>query len=661
MPPVDFEKIKAEGLEVDFLKYTQEGFEAIKPEDHYRLKTYGYCAQRHEGYFMIRIRIPGGVIQANQMERIADLAERSGHGSIHFTTRGNVELHSVKINDFFAIRDGLAEVGITTRSSCGHTFRNIVGCHKNGVCLDQSFDLSPWIQKIHNHIFERADFYNRRLPRRLNVSFSGCGGCSADAHINDLGFIAKKIQQSEKEVYGFELWVAGSLGTAPRLGHLLRAFVAFDEVLPALEAVTELYCLYGERKNPAKARLKFLIENWGFEKFRAEFERLLLELKTKQSPLPPELAEPQLFPEATCLEKTPLAEGVYRQRQEGFSRVEFWVPLGEMSAGQLRAIAGLSRAFADGRTYHTLRQNFEFHNVRNENLENLFGAMEEVGFRPENSDSILNIVACPGTSFCSLAVTSSQGAAGVLMKEFGSLALEKDPAFRNLKINISGCPNSCAKHQVADIGFSGGMTEFSGIRRFGYQLYVGGRFNGEVAAGIQIKKGIPDDMVFPTAESILEIFKEKKLPGEAFPDFVIRIKPEGLGPLLEEKLQTKRPRLMESPIEMVPRHREGEMGKSGPKPIGKEEEWENRNSILVDFHGETVAVFKTPQGFRACQNVCPHAGGSLGEGSVEGDAVTCLLHGWQFNLQTGACLNEPGNDIKIYPVEVRKGRVFLHP
>ena len=661
MPPVDFEKIKAEGLEVDFLKYTQEGFEAIKPEDHYRLKTYGYCAQRHEGYFMIRIRIPGGVIRADQMERIAGLAERCGHGSLHLTTRGNIELHSVKIDDFFTIRDQLAEVGITTRSSCGHTFRNIVGCHKNGVCPDQWFDLFPWVQKIHNHIFEKADFYNRRLPRRLNVSFSGCGGCSADAHINDMGFIAKKIHRGEKEIYGFELWVAGSLGTAPRLGHLLREFVAFDEVLPSLEAITELYCLHGERKNPAKSRLKFLIEHWGLDKFREEFEKLLLELKAKQAPLGPELAEPQLFPEATCLERTPLAEGVYRQRQEGLCRVEFWVPLGEMSAGQLKAIAGLSRTFADGRAYHTLRQNFEFHGVKNENLKKLLRAMEEIGFRPENSDSILNVVACPGTSFCSLAVTSSQGAAGVLMKEFGSLAFEKDPALRNLKINISGCPNSCAKHQVADIGFSGGMTEIGGIRRFGYQLYVGGKFNGEVAAGFQIKKGIPDDMVFPTAESVLEVFKEKKLPEETFPDFVIRLKPEGLGQFLEERLQTKRPRPMESPIEMMPRHREGGLGQDGPKPIGKEEEWENRNSILVDLGGETVAVFKTSQGFRACQNVCPHAGGSLGEGNVEGETVTCPLHGWQFNLQTGACLNEPGNDIKIYPVDVRKGKVFLHP
>lgn len=661
MPPVDFEKIKGEGLEVDFLKYTQEGFEAIKPEDHYRLKTYGYCAQRHEGYFMIRIRIPGGVIRADQMERIADLAERSGHGSVHLTTRGNIELHSVTINDFFTIRDGLQDVGITTRSSCGHTFRNILGCPRNGVCQDQLFDLYPWIQKVHNHVFEKADFYNRRLPRRLNVSFSGCSGCSADAHINDLGFVSKKIHQGEKEIYGFELWVAGSLGTAPRLGHLLREFVAFEEVLPSLEAITELYCLHGERKNPAKARLKFLIENWGLEKFRVEFEKLFHELKVKQTPLPPELAEPELLPETTCLERIPLAEGIYPQRQIGFYRVEFWVPLGEMSAGRLKAIAGVSRTFAGGRAYHTLRQNFEFHGVRKENLEDLLQAMEEIGFRPQNSDSILNVVACPGTSFCSLAVTSSQGAASVLMKEFGRLALEKDPALRNLKINISGCPNSCAKHQVADIGLSGGMTEIGGIRRFGYQLYVGGKFNGEVAAGVQIKKGIPDDLVFPTAESVLEIFKEKKLPTETFSDFVVRIKPEVLSPLLEEKLQTKRARPMESPVEMRPRHREDPLEGDGPKPIGKEEEWENRNSILVDFGGETVAVFKTPQGFRACQNVCPHAGGSLGEGNVEGETVTCPLHGWQFNLQTGACLNEPGNDIKIYPVEVRKGKIFLHP
>ena len=661
MPPLDFEKIKTEGLEVDFLKYTQEGFEAIKPDDHYRLKTYGVCAQRHEGYFMMRIRIPGGVIRSEQLERIASLAERYGHGWGHLTTRGNIELHSVKIDDFLTIRDELSDVGITSRSSCGHTFRNILGCPRNGVCPHQLFDLYPWIQKIHSHLFERADFYNRRLPRRLNVSFSGCKDCSADAHINDIGFVSKKTEIEGKEIYGFELWVAGSLGTAPRLGHKLREFVSFEEVLPSLEAITELYCLHGERRNPAKARLKFLVENWGLEKFRMEFEKLLNEFESKQSVLPPELAEPKRLEDPSWNVELPLGEGIYPQRQRGFYRVEFWVPLGEMKASQMKKVAELSRKFADGKAYHTPRQNFEFHGVKKEDIDTLLCEMKAFGFGTENSESILNVVACPGTSFCSLAVTSSQGAASVLMKEFGNRVLEKDPALRNLKINISGCPNSCAKHQVADIGFSGGMTEIGGIRRFGYQLYVGGQFNGEVAAGVQIKKGIPDDMVFPTAESVLEIFKEKKLTAETFPDFIIRVKPEVLGPLLEEKLQTKRPQPMEGPIEMVPRHHEGQLGEKGPRPVGKEEEWENRDSILVDLRGETVAVFKTPQGFRACQNVCPHAGGSLGEGAVEGETVTCPLHGWQFNLQTGACLNEPGNDIRIYPVEVRKGRVFLHP
>lgn len=661
MPPLDFEKIKAEGLQVDFLRYTQEGFEVIKPDDRYRLKTYGYCAQRHEGYFMIRIRIPGGVIRAEQMERIAGLAERCGHGSVHLTTRGNLELHSVKINDYFTLRDELAEVGITTRSSCGHTFRNILGCHKNGVCPDEPFDLYPWVQKIHNHIFEKADFYNRRLPRRLNISFSGCGGCSADAHINDIGFISKQIQEGENEIYGFELWAAGSLGTAPRLGHKLREFVGFDEVLPSLEAITELYCLHGERGNPAKARLKFLVESWGLDRFRAEFEKLLAAFKTKQEPLPRELAEPQRFQRSASPERSSPGEGIYPQRQEGFYRVEFWVPLGEMSAGQLKGIAELSRKFADGKAYHTTRQNFEFHWVKQEDIAPLKQGMEKIGFRTENSESILNVVACPGTSFCSLAVTSSQGAAAVLMKEFGSLAFEKDPALKSLKINISGCPNSCAKHQVADIGFSGGMTEIGGIRRFGYQLYIGGKFNGEVRAGIQIKKGIPDDLVFPTAESVLELFKEGRLSEEIFPDFVDRTGVETLSRLLEERLSTKRPRSAEPPIVMLPRFLSTPAGSDGSKVIGTVKEWEEKLARIVAWGEESIAVFKTAQGFRACQNICPHAGGSLGEGSVEGESVTCPLHGWRFDLKTGACLNEPGNTIKIYSVEEKEGKVFLHP
>jgi NAD(P)H-dependent nitrite reductase small subunit len=699
MAAVDFEKIKAEGLDVDFVKYEREGFETVKPEDHYRLKTHGLCAQRHEGYFMMRIRIPGGVIRAHQLELIADLAEKHGHGWGHLTTRGNLELHSVKIGDFLAIRERLAGAGITTRSSCGHTFRNILSCARDGVCPDQPFDLYPWVQKIHRHVFERADFYNRRLPRRLNVSFSGCAGCRADARINDIGFVAQRAGEGGAEALGFELWVAGSLGTAPRMGHKLRDFLKFEEVIPALEAVTELYCRHGERKNPAKARLKFLVEAWGIEKFRDEFEKLLAEFRerepgrparadslelppaagtcrpvpsgradslepppaacTSRPELEPELATPLVYHGEAFQERRPLGEGIYPQRQEGFFRVEFWVPLGEMRAHEMKAVAGLAREFADGRIYHTARQNFEFHWVKKQNVEPLLQAMAEVGFRPEHAESISNVVSCPGTSFCSLAVTSSQGAASVLAKEARSLRWDDAPELKRLTVNISGCPNSCAKHQVADIGFAGGMTEVGGIRRYGYQMYIGGKFNGDVRPGILIRKGIPDDLVFPAAESLVEIFRERRLPEEALADFVDRMGAPALAELLEVRLGAKHPVPVESPVSMMPGlANEGATGEPGIL-VGAVADWEKGPAKIIQQSDETVAVFKTVAGFRACQNVCPHAGGSLGEGLVEGDTVTCPLHGWQFDLKNGTCLNEPGQAVKIYPVEVKEGKVYL--
>ncbi len=664
MPPFDFVKIKSEGLQVDFLKYSQEGYEAIKPEDYYRLKTYGYCMQKHEGYFMIRIRIPGGVIRADQMERIASLAERLGHGSVHLTTRGNVELHSVRINDFFTLRDELAEVDITTRSSCGHTFRNILGCHQNGVCPKQSFDLYPWIQKIHQHIFERADHYNPRMPNRMNVSFSGCSNCSADARINDIAFVAKEIREGERTLYGFELWTAGSLGKTPKMGYKLKEFISFEEVIPALEAITELHCQFGDHKNAlVKGRLKFLVAQWGFEKFRDEFEKQFVEFKTKQAPLPPELAQPEIFPSVESNGAVPLGEGIYPQRQKGFYRVQFWVPLGEVSASQYHEIAELSKQFADSKAYHTTRQNFEFHWLKEENIPLLLEAMKKVGFAPTHSESVLNVVACPGTSFCALAVTSSQGAAQVLMKEFRHRGLAEDSDLRNLSINISGCPNSCAKHQIADIGFSGGMTELDGIRRFGYQLYVGGKFSdGEVREGTMIKKGIADDLVFPLAESLMEFFKEKKSANENFPTFVDRIGPQNLAAFLEEELLKKKPEPPGSPILMNPRQVVTSKKDSGIFRIGMTEDWEKGSpSKIVSALGDEIAVFKTLEGFKACQNICPHAGGSLGKGANDGKTVTCPLHGWQFDLEKGNCLTEPGNDIKIYQIEVKEGEVFLKP
>lgn len=659
MPPLNIPKIKREGLEVDFFKYTKEGYKAIQPEDHYRLKTYGACAQKHEGYFMIRIRIPGGVIRADQMERIANLAERFGHGSVHLTTRGDVELHSVKIDDFLMITDELRGVGITTRSACGHTFRNILCCHQNGVCPKQPFDLFPWVQKVHQHVFEHAADYNPRMPNRLNVSFSGCSDCSADAYINDIGFIAKTIEEGETSLYGFELWAAGSLGKTPRIGHKLKEFVTFEEVIPALEAIVELHCRYGDHQTVVKGRLKFLVAQWGTEKFRNEFEKFFTEFKGKQPPLPAELAHPQIFEALEPCQQPPLDEGIHSQRQSGFHRVQFWVPLGEMSAAQMKEVAKLSRTFADAKAYHTTRQNFEFHWVRQENIEPLMEAMEPVGFSPKYSESILNVVACPGTSFCSLAVTSAQGAAQVLMKRFGAVQLGEDPDVQNLKINISGCPNSCAKHQVADIGFSGGMTELDGIKRFGYQLYVGGRFNGKAQEGIQIKKGLSDDMVLPCAESLIAIFKEKKAVGEQFPDFVERLGVGQLVDLLDQKLVARRPRPLEPPIVMQPRAGHGLSQEGKMTRIGTRSEWDSVHSKIVSAFGDEVAVFKTNLGFRACQNLCPHAGGPLGEGESDGKTVTCPLHGWQFDLATGACLTEPGNDIKVYQVDVDEKGVIL--
>lgn len=659
MAVLDFEKIKAEGLEVDFLKYTQEGFEAVRPDDYYRLKTYGLCTQRHEGYFMMRIRIPGGVIDADQMDRIASLAERFGQGWGHLTTRGNIELHSVKVDDFLNIVEELKEVGITTRSSCGHTFRNILGCHQNGVCAKEPFDLQPWIRKVHDHVFEKAEVYNQRLPRRLNVSFSGCADCSADAHINDIGFVSKKIEKDGEIHLGFELWVAGSLGTSPRLSYPLKDFVPFDEVLPSLQAITEIYCLNGERKNASRARLKFLLEKWGIEKFRSEFEILVGRFKQAQAPLPPELAHPKWFDRADVSENHSGIEGVYPQPQKGFYRIQFWVPLGEMTADQMKKTAVFSRRFADGKCYHTTRQNMEFHWVKKEDLFVVLQEMEKLGFSPENSDSILNVVSCPGTSFCSLAVTSSQGAAKVLMKEFRALALDTDPTLRDIKVNISGCPNSCAKHQVADIGFSGGMTEIAGIRRFGYQLYLGGKFNGEVRAGSLVKKGIPDDLVLPTARSVIEVFKEKRFSDERFSDFVDRVGVQMLTSLLDQRLLTQKRVLVETPVIMSPRSSQVKGQGGDLTVIGSLEEWNSNPSKIVELAGESVAVFKGPLGFRACQNTCPHAGGSLGEGLVQGDEVTCPLHGWQFDLKTGACLDGSGNDIKIYDVQVKEGKVGI--
>lgn len=520
--PIDIDKVKREGLHVDLEKYAREGFDSVAMDDHYRLKMHGICTQCHPGFFMLRHRIHGGRLNPEQMEKLAETAARFASGYVHLTTRQNVELHSVRIENIPAIFAGYDEVGITTRSACGHTFRNVIGSPCAGTCPSELVDVRPWVEWVSDMVVDQSDYYNHRLPKRLNVSFAGCSSCGSPAQVNDIGLSAVKSASGE---IGFSLQVGGSMGVPPKVGWLLREFVSLSDTLLALKAVAELYILHGDRKSPAKGRLKFLIEAWGLDKFREEFEKILASMREAGGGLPPGgVPSPWLefHPSGGfVLERMP--EGVYPQRQKGFYRLPIFVPLGEIHHSHFTKLAQWARQGCHGRVLITKEQNLEFQWVPGQKVAELWDLVSTFGYPSVSAKSILDILACPGTGFCSLAIASSQGAAQNLMRYFQSERIAWDEDLSRLRVHISGCPNSCSLHQGADIGLSGGMFKVGEDQRFAYQLYLGGRLEDSVEIGALAKKAMADEMVVPVLEALFQVFKRDKLEGEGFREFLKRL------------------------------------------------------------------------------------------------------------------------------------------
>jgi len=566
---LDLEKIKQEGLGIDFDRLREEGTRALAPEDYYRLKTYGICSQKHPGYFMLRIRIPGGAVTEKQLMKLADLAETHGRGWGHLTVRQDLELHWVRVEDALDIFEQLEAIGLSTRSACGHTLRNVMACPHGAVAPEGLFDVQPWARRITDYFVKRSDLINPTMPNRLNVYFAGCRACAPDAAINDIGFVAVERERtlsdpsdlsdrSDKKL-GFELWVGGSLGAHPMLGFKLKEFISPPDALAACQAIFAIHTKFGNR-NKAKSRLKYLIEQWGREKFVEMFEKVFLEKQNLpenwELPLP-SLADPGPRPplwkrignrlNPVSIPNTP---GILPQRQPGYVRLTVAVPLGELRAEQLRAVGRIARRHGNGIVHFTKDQNLALHWIPVRKIGRAVQALKAAGLSLRGKESGPALLACPGTEFCTLAVTNSQGAARDLLR-FRPEAPEKAALFQSISIHLSGCPNSCAKHQVADIGLAGTMTPVGELRRFSYQLFLGGQVEGGIRLGPMVRKGITEEMVVPTVEALLGIVAAHRLPSESFQETVQRLGTEQVASLLEKEIGPLAPELSDA-VTMIP-------------------------------------------------------------------------------------------------------------
>jgi sulfite reductase (ferredoxin) len=494
---------------------------------------------------MMRIKIPFGGVTPEQLEVLADLSEEYADGVAHITTRQDVQFHFVHIDDTPSLMRRLAAVGITTREACGNVVRNVTACPLAGICRDEAFDVTPYAKACSRFLMGHPD--TQDFGRKFKIAFSGCRQhpCGL-VTMHDMGAIARTKIVDGREQRGFEFYVGGGLGAVPYRAKLFDEFLPEEELLPTAQAISRIFARLGERRNRARARIKFLIANLGLEEFR----RMVLEERDR---LPPDPRWTGDIAAARGYQETPLKAGtglngeippegfdrwyatnVYKQRQPGYVTATVTLPLGDVSADQLRTLADIGRGFVNDTIRTTVEQNFVFRWLGEADLVEFYKAIAAIGLGAADAGTIVDVTACPGTDTCKLGIASSRGLARELHQRLGEKSLELDEAVKNLHIKISGCFNSCGQHHIADIGFYGINRNVGGYQVPHFQVILGGKLRdnaGEygVAVGAVPSKRIPE-----AVDRITEAYVRERQKGENFQDFISRIGKKGIKAILED-------------------------------------------------------------------------------------------------------------------------------
>ena len=454
---------------------------------HYRL-TRGVYGQRQLGVHMFRTKIPYGRLTAAQLIRLADVSEKYTNGNLHLTTRQNIQLHYVKLNDAPAIWTDLAEVDVTAREACGNTVRNLTASARAGIDPDELFDVSPYVEAAYRYFLRNPICQD--MGRKIKPAFSSSDKDSAFTYFHDFGFIPRLKTEHGKEKRGFKLVVGGGLGAQSIVAQTAYEFLPEEQVIPFMEAALRVFDRYGEREKRHKARLKYLVKELGLDGFMSLVEKERTAIKNKeywvdrdlvpQPKIPAEIGLPEVKAVNAQQYDTWLATNVFEQKQRGFYAVQVRVRLGDIKSDKARLFAGIVKQFAADDIRITVNQGFLLRFVRQEALPYLFNLLYQIGLGEPGFDTIADITACPGTDTCNLGVTNSTALSvaleEVVAEEYPHLITDSD-----LKIKISGCMNSCGQHMAANIGLHGSSIKKNGWVLPAMQIVLGGGVdpNGE--------------------------------------------------------------------------------------------------------------------------------------------------------------------------------------
>lgn len=493
---------------------------------------------------MQRIKIPFGGLTPDQMDVLADLAEEYSDSICHVTTRQDIQLHYVHIDDTPDLMRRLAATGITTREACGNTVRNVTACPLAGVCRDETFDVTPYAKACAYFLLGHPD--TQDFGRKFKVAFSGCKhhACGL-VTMHDLGYIARTRTENGTERRGFEMYVGGGLGAVPYEAKLFDEFVPEEEMLPLAQAISRIFARHGEKRNRGRARIKFLVEKLGIDKFRELVldERKILPrdeawtayLKDvaayREKPLKP---AGKLNGEADPAFQTWRRSNVYLQRQPGYAVVTVALPLGDITSWQMRELANIARRFVGDNVRTTVEQNIVLRWVAEADLPAVYRELKRIGLGDPGAGTIVDIVACPGTDTCKLGIASSRGLGSVLRERLAAKYLHLDEAIRGLHIKISGCFNSCGQHHLADLGFYGVSRKVGGATVPHFRLVLGGQWEENAGSYGTTIGAVPSKRVPDFVDRITDRYLAERQNGERFRDFIQRIGKRALKELVDE-------------------------------------------------------------------------------------------------------------------------------
>jgi sulfite reductase beta subunit-like hemoprotein len=503
----------------------------------FRLKQ-GVYGQRQPGVQMIRVKLPFGGVTSDQLDAFALVAERFAPlRKGHITTRENIQYHHVPLVRAMKALYVLGEAGLSTREACGNTVRNVTGDPWAGVNPNEPFDPTPYAAAFARYWLRNP--LTQLLPRKFKVAFTSDESDRAITGIHDLGFIPR-IEDGRK---GFRMVTGGGLSILPRVAYTLKDFVPIEDYLRVSEAVLRIFERCDElRKNRAKARIKFYIDRIGIEAFREEVDRELEGDWAKRDFRP----DPLLYIDDEEADPPPkrshyatangdmrefsafVAANVKPQKQQGFSTVEVKVTRGDLTPEQFRGLANIMREYGNRRARMTPWQNIVLRWIRDESLYEVWQRLKELELGDAGAEQITDVVSCPGTDSCKLGITSSMGLNRAIQDRLEQIGFD-DELTKKIHIKMSGCPNSCGQHHIANIGFHGAAMKVGEHQLPAYHIFVGGEYDtGRLRIGTQLKVRIPAKRAPEVTERLIRLYEEQREPGEEFNRWFDRVGPKSL-------------------------------------------------------------------------------------------------------------------------------------